>query len=249
MMPASTESDYLYSPADLHALRRFLRMREPALAAQEYCQMCATPLASSHRHMLDLAKRGLLCACEACALLFASQGAGQGKYRLIPRRVLALQNFRMTDEQWDELMLPVNMLYLFRSTEAGRMQAFYPSPAGAMESLLHLENWETLLKANPLLNELEPDVEALLINRIEQKRAYYLVPIDICYRLVGLLRVSWQGLSGGQETWESVASFFAELQAQATPASASSNHTDQSESAEQAGTEASDSKGGGDAHA
>src|SRR5262249_22970529 len=142
----------------------------------------------------------------------------KGKYRLIPRRVLALQDFQMTDEQWDELMLPVNMLYLFRSTEAGRTLAFYPSPAGATESLLNLENWETLVRANPILNELETDVEALLINRVEKTRTYYLVPIDVCYRLVGLLRVSWRGLSGGQEVWEQIASFFAGLRTTATPA-------------------------------
>ena len=126
----------------------------------------------------------------------------------------------MTDEQWEELMLPVNMLYLFRSTEAGRVLAFYPSPAGAIESLLQLEHWETLVVANPILNRLESDVEALLINRIEQTRAYYVVPIDACYRLVGLLRVSWKGLSGGQEAREKIASFFAEIQAQALPTNA-----------------------------
>ena len=148
-MSASTDNAYSYSPADLHALRRFLRVQEPARVAEEHCQICGEPLAPAHRHMLELARRSILCACDACALLFALEGAGQGKYRLIPRRVLTLQDFRMTDEQWEELMLPVNMLYLFRSTEAGRVLAFYPSPAGAIESLLKLEHWETLVAANP----------------------------------------------------------------------------------------------------
>ena len=245
-MPTSTDNDYPYVTADLHALRRFLRVHEPTPIAEEHCQMCNAPLASTHRHMLDLAQRGILCACDACALLFNAEQAGLGKYRLIPRRVLALQNFRMTDEQWDELMLPVNMLYLFRSTETRRVQAFYPSPAGAMESLLNLENWETLVKANPILNELEPDVEALLINRIEQTRAYYLVPIDVCYRLVGLLRTSWKGVSGGQEVWEKVASFFEELQAQATPASPHNEQVDQLHRSDAAAKQA---KGERDAYA
>ena len=95
--------------------------------------------------------------------------------------------------------------------------AFYPSPAGAMESLLTLENWEALTRANPLLNELEPDVEALLINRVEQTRAYYMVPVDVCYRLVGLLRSTWKGLSGGQECRDALAAFFEELRVKATP--------------------------------
>lgn len=230
-MPASTDSDYVSSAPNLQVLRRFLRVRAPAQTAQEHCQMCSVPLPSRHRHLLDLAGHEIVCACEACGLLFASEGAGQGKYRLIPRRMLALPAFHMTDEQWDELMLPVNMLYLFRSTEAGRILAFYPSPAGAMESLLDLENWEMLVRANPILNDLEADVEALLVNRVEQTRAYYLVPIDVCYRLVGLLRVSWKGLSGGQETWERVANFFAELQAQATSVHASITDVSQLESA------------------
>lgn len=244
-MSASTDNAYSCSPAALHALRRFLQVQEPTrVAEEEHCQMCSAPLASAHRHMLELARRGILCACDACALLFADEGAGQGKYRLIPRRVLALQDFRVTDEQWDELMLPVNMLYLFRSTEAGRVLAFYPSPAGAIESLLKLEYWETLVAANPILNELEPDVEALLINRVEQVREYYFVPLDVCYRLVGLLRVSWKGLSGGQEARESIANFFAELQAQAIP-----TNRDQREHAIQPDPEVTNREGESNAHA
>lgn len=181
--------------------------------------MCSEPLSAEHRHLLDLSRHMVMCACAACALLFAPRGAAEGKYRLIPRRWLALQDFQMTDEQWDELMLPVNMAYIFRSGEAGRARAFYPSPAGAMESLLTLENWDELVRANPLLNDLEPDVEALLINRVERAREYFVVPIDVCYRLVGLLRVSWRGLSGGNEVWEAIAAFFADLRARAVPAS------------------------------
>ena len=62
----------------------------------------------------------------------------------------------MSDQQWDELMIPVNMVYIFQSTIANRSMAFYPSPAGAMESLLGLENWESLIGNNPILNDLEP---------------------------------------------------------------------------------------------
>lgn len=180
--------------------------------------MCAAPLGREHRHMLDLAHHKLLCTCNACALLFAPRGANADKYQIIPQRTLALLEFQMTDEQWNELMLPVNMVYIFRSSEFGRVMAFYPSPAGATESLLDLDNWKTLLAANPILNELEPDVEALLINRVEQARTYYIVPIDVCYRLIGLLRTSWKGLSGGTEARDAIATFFTELAAKASPA-------------------------------
>lgn len=214
--------------ASLRILRQFMRTRESAQAVEEYCEMCREPLGSEHRHLLDLSRHSVVCACDACALLFAPRGAGEGKYRTIPRRKLVLHDFQMTDEQWDELRLPVDIVYVFRSSEVGHALAFYPSPAGAMESLLDLESWETLVKDNLILGDLEPDVEALLVNRIGLAREYFVVPIDLCYRLVGLLRLSWKGLSGGKEAWEAIEMFFADLRAKASPASddASTNQAD-----------------------
>lgn len=206
-----------HGPVSLHALRPFIRERESVRAVEEYCELCSESLGNEHRHLLDLSRHRIVCACDACVLLFVPRGAGERKYRCIPRRRLALHDFQMTDGQWDELSFPVDMAYLFFSSEAGHALAFYPSPAGAMESLLCLENWQALLEDNPILSDLEPDVEALLINRIGQVREYFVVPIDFCYRLVGLLRLSWKGLSGGKEAWEMVEAFFADLRAKASP--------------------------------
>ena len=61
------------------------------------------------------------------------------------------------------------------------MTAMYPSPAGATESLLPLTAWTTLVADNPVLGQLEPDVEALLVNRVGESREYFLAPIDACY--------------------------------------------------------------------
>jgi len=58
-----------------------------------------------------------------------------------------------------------------------------------------------------------PDVEALLINRVGKKREYYIVPIDLCFELIGLIRVHWRGLSGGDKVWEEVETFFSKLKA------------------------------------
>ncbi len=44
--------------------------------------------------------------------------------------------------------------------------AMYPSPAGATESELHFESWSRMVALNPVLAGLEPDVEALIVNRL-----------------------------------------------------------------------------------
>ena len=203
------------SGAPVSALRRFARKREPERPAAEveHCELCSEIIPSDHRHLLELSSRALICACQACSVLFNNQGAGAGKYRLVPRRYLALEDFQMMDQQWDELMIPVNMAFIFRSSGSKHVMAFYPSPAGATESLLDLEGWETLTASNPVLLDLEPDVEALLINRVKKAREYYIVPIDACYQLVGLIRISWKGLSGGTETWEAIGEYFENIRA------------------------------------
>jgi uncharacterized protein DUF5947 len=208
------------SAAPVGALRRFAQKREPeqAPARMEHCELCSEPIPSEHRHLLDLSSRALICSCQACSILFNDEGAGGKKYRLVPRRYVALTAFQMTEKQWDELMIPVNMAFIFRSSGSKHVMAFYPSPAGATESLLDLEGWETLLHANPVLQDLEADVEALLINRVRDASEYYIVPVDACYQLVGLIRMTWKGLSGGAEAKEAIAQFFADTHAKSRPA-------------------------------
>ena len=128
----------------------------------------------------------------------------------------------MTDAQWDNLMIPINMAFFFNSAADQKIVALYPSPAGPTESLLTLESWEEIVQENPILREMEPDVEALLVNRVASARSvaeaqYYIVPIDECYKLVGLIRAYWHGLSGGTEVWEAIGKFFTELKERSTP--------------------------------
>jgi hypothetical protein len=89
--------------------------------------------------------------------------------------------------------------------------AFYPSPAGATESLIGLDSWGSIERENPVLGELQPDVEALLVYRVASVREHYRVSIDHCYRLVGLVRVHWRGFSGGAQAWEEIGRFFVAL--------------------------------------
>jgi hypothetical protein len=217
-MPASSfhQADPHELAGSLRALRRFTLERRAARSPLERCELCSVGLSVDHRHLLDLSSRALCCVCDACVLLFSNPGAGEGKYRLVPRRYLALPDFQMTEAQWDELMIPVDMAFLLRSTGPKPVMAYYPGPAGAMESLLDLAGWTALAQSNPLLNDLEPDVEALLINRVQGAREYFIVPIDACYQLIGLIRLNWRGLSGGETVWQEIQEFFAALKAKAT---------------------------------
>ena len=153
--------------AALSALCRFARPRP----VRERCELCDAGLADEHAHLLELANRNLVCACDACAILFDNREAG--KYRRVPRRVQFLADFRLADETWEALHLPIDLAFFLHSTAAGRVVALYPSPAGATESLVPLEAWQTLAGDNPILHQLEPDVEALLVNRIGGTREYY----------------------------------------------------------------------------
>ncbi len=47
--------------------------------------------------------------------------------------------------QWEDLHLPINLSFFVESTPAKRVLALYPSPAGAVESLLTLEAWQALV--------------------------------------------------------------------------------------------------------
>ena len=204
-------------PIPIGTLRSFAQKRKEEPRQVEHCELCSEIIPSSHSHLLNLSSRELVCACQACSLLFSEQGTGAGKYALVPRRYLALTDFYMADERWEDLSIPVNMAFIFRSTGAKPVMAYYPSPAGATESLLDLEGWQALVDSNSILHELAPDVEALLVNRVRDAREYYIVPIDACYQLVGLIRLSWRGLGGGTEVWEAIAGFFQEIQAKAQP--------------------------------
>ena len=111
------------------------------------------------------------------------------------------------------------MAFFVRSTAAGRVQAFYPSPMGPTESALELDAWAALEAANPILATLEPDVEALLVNRARGARRHWIAPIDDCYALVGVIRTHWRGLTGGAEVWREIARCFEGLDRRARPAS------------------------------
>jgi hypothetical protein len=194
----------------LASLRRYVRPRPP----HALCELCSAPLSEEHAHLLELANRRLCCTCEPCAILFSNPTAP--KYRRVPRRVQRMPDFQLTDLQWESLQLPINLAFFVVSSTAQRVVAYYPSPAGATEALPPPDSWQTLVQENACLGKLEPDVEALLVNRLGTESDYYWVGIDHCYALVGVVRTHWRGLTGGAEVWKEIGRFFDNLVARAS---------------------------------
>src|SRR5262249_48173707 len=190
------------------ALRRFAGARKIV----ERCDFCSVELDESHQHLIEPERRRLGCVCGACAILFGSQG--EAAYRRVPRRILYLPDFRLTEAQWEGLLIPIQLAFFFHSSSAGRVVALYPSPAGPTESMLDLTMWDEIAQDNPALKRMSPDVEGLLVNRTARAGAapdYFIAPIDECFKLVGLIRANWRGLSGGEKVWNEIGRFFTDL--------------------------------------
>jgi hypothetical protein len=202
----------------LSALRRFAQEEAEKKEAQEAeaaerCDLCGAfiPPDPDHRHLMEVATREIQCVCRPCSILFDNEAASEGRYRIIPDRLLNLEDFEMSDAQWESLRVPVDMAFFFYNTPAEKVVAYYPSPMGPTESLLGLQTWEELERNNPALKEMERDVEALLVNRARGASDHFLVPMDECYKLVGLIRTRWRGFSGGREVWDDITRFFEDL--------------------------------------
>ena len=200
---------------ELRGLRRFLTERP---LRQERCELCGVAVADDgHRHLVDTEKRALACACVSCALLFERPGAAGGRFRAVPDRYLSDADHRLDDSAWELLQIPVGVAFFFRNAALDRLVALYPSPAGATESELEPATWTDVLGGSRLTELLEPDVEALLLRRTDGRFECHLVPIDICYELVGRMRLLWQGFDGGAEARAALDAFFADVARRVRP--------------------------------
>lgn len=164
--------------------------------------MCDEPLTARHSHVIDLESRTILCTCRGCYLLFTRPGAG--RHRAVPERYRYVRDSPAGRQLRESAGIPVRMAFFFVNSRQERPVGFYPSPAGATESLLPLEDWDEL---SAEFGDLEPDVEAVLVNGDEA----FGVPIDVCYELVGLVKLSWRGFDGGTAAWQAIDEFFDRL--------------------------------------
>jgi hypothetical protein len=161
--------------------------------------------------MLEIEERRILCACEPCIAM----KVGSGPYRRVGSRVLWLGDFQLAEDLWARMQIPIGLAFFMYSSTVGGIVSLYPSPAGATESELDLKAWHELREANPVLASLEADAEALIVDRTAEPGRFAIAPIDECYRLVGMVKANWEGISGGDAIERTVPGFFAELRERA----------------------------------
>jgi hypothetical protein len=207
-----TSHDPGFSQGWVAGLKRFAR----AAARESQCELCGTTIPQRHRHFIEPDAQRLVCSCDDCRRVETFRIPP--RLRAVPERVTKLSDFAVTDAQWDAMLIPVGIAFFYKRSSDGRIATYYPGPAGAMESTLAPELWRSLESEYPQIAGLEPDVEALLVNRVDQARAHYCVPIDRCYALIGLMRAHWRGFTGGPGMRTAVAEFFADLESLARAA-------------------------------
>jgi len=196
-------------------LARIRANRAAPQPAGERCEMCSESIDDEHQHVVNIEGRQLMCVCRGCYLLFTDTDAAL-RYRAIPDRYLTVPDFALDRREWEALQIPVGLAFFFRNSALGRTVAFYPGPAGATESELDLTAWDNIRDADPRVDMLADDTEALIVRVPEvetEAPECFLVPIDACYEFVGRLRMLWHGFDGGQQVRLFITEFFDQVKA------------------------------------
>jgi hypothetical protein len=199
--------------ADVISALRRLQMRQMPEGPQPIeanCDLCGTSMPEDHRHLLQLEERSIVCVCESCWAL----RSGDAEYRPTGSRVVWLEDLALPDDLWARFRIPIGLAFFLRTGDG--VVAFYPSPAGATESELDLGVWDELVRLNPVLEDLGPEGETLIVDRMSRDGLRCAIaPTDQAYRLVGLVKASWHGISGGPEVGKAVDAFFDDLRERA----------------------------------
>jgi len=185
-------------------LRRFARVETGA----ERCELCGAAIGERHDHLYEPAAGRLACACIACGGRF--EGGGGRLVRVVTQaRPIAVE---LDDDEWSALAVPVALAFFLRSA-SGVVNAYFPGPAGTTSSPLDDGVWLALSDLHAELPALAPDGQAVLVSRLAGASGAWVVSIDLCYQLAGMLRTRWRGISGGEEARAAVAAFFREVSA------------------------------------
>jgi hypothetical protein len=190
----------------INSLEPFARRNKRTWEAP-VCEVCGVAIAEAHRHVVDREERKLLCACVACVLAF--EGESAARFRSVPEGVRRIGEDVLGSIDLAGSGVPVGLAFFFRPSSVRRLLAVFPSPAGATEAEL-AEQAEAAL--TPVTTGIADDVEALLVRRTRDGvMSAFVVPIDACYELTGLIRREWRGVDGGTEGRTQVDAFFARL--------------------------------------
>lgn len=171
----------------------------------EPCALCGAPVPADHPHVLDTESHNPLCVCRPCSLLFEKDAASLGHYRTIPGH-----RTRVAGIDPAKLRVPVGLAF-FVVGDGGEVTAHYPSPAGATRWEVEPADWEAAVSRARELAGLAPQVQALLVNTAKGLSEAWIVPVSDCYRLVGIVVGTWEGLSGGDRVWKAIEEFFVNL--------------------------------------
>ena len=143
-------------------LARIRANRTAPQPAGERCEMCSEQIGDEHSHVVNVEGRQLMCVCRGCYLLFTDPQA-KLRYRAVPDRYLSFPEFGLGRREWQLLQIPVGLAFFFRNSVLDRTVAFYPGPAGATESELDLSAWNGIRAADPRVDMLADDTEALIV--------------------------------------------------------------------------------------
>ena len=210
----SEQTDGAGRPASsLAVLKGFVRQRAPL----ERCELCGTGLAPEHSHVLRIANRQLVCACDPCALLFADASAAT--YKRVSRRITELGDFALTDEQWEALLIPIDLAFFLHSSPARTNRRRLSKPAGPTESLLtsrpgttSLESIRVCARSSSTWRRFSSTASG--VARSPAAAGPSLSRSTSATGWLGDAEVL-HGISGGTVVWNEIAAFFAGLEARA----------------------------------
>jgi hypothetical protein len=173
---------------------------------EEKCDFCGKSV-SKHRNMIKVSEMRFMRACEMCSFIQSVRG----DYKLIPTQIKFLKDFYISEELRMEFIIPVNIAFFVFNSSRNSIVASYPAPSGAIELNLKMETWKKLETINSTIKDLKSDIEALLVNRLEMPVQYYIAPINLCYKLVEIIKTTQKGVFGGKQTEYAIQNFFREL--------------------------------------
>jgi len=179
------------------------------------CDRCRTVLHRQHRHVIELDAHRLLCACNACAA--EVERSVLGPCRLIPESVRSAPEWAPSWERWDSFGMPLRLGFFLWLSRLARWVAVAPSPIGAVDVAVPSSAWSAYLQESGIARQVRPDVEAVLVRGAGGgPLEAYVVPLDLCYELVALVRQTWHGIDGGDAARQELDRYFERLQRRST---------------------------------